>query len=439
MDGWALPFNSFDFVLFLLASFACYQVIPSAIAVRNWFLIAVSLLYYGTWGWWFVPLLGLTAVFDFFVAEKLSKTQGVSQRCWLVASLSFNLALILGFKYSFKMQWVSALPLGLSFYTFQSMSYMLDVYRGVILPATFRQYFASITFFPHLLAGPIVRSNFLIPQLQKKYAVSWPVLQQAIWLLACGACKKSLADWMGGLVDSAYGQQTDTWSNALLASMGFVVQMYGDFSGYSDMARGSALLFGIELPVNFFKPFSASTPADYYSKRWHVSLASWIHDYLYVPLTLFLGRRGISTPGVVVILTMGIMGLWHGLGMNFVVWGIYVGCVLALAHFAWPTKRVLGTCLTFYLVMVGLVIFRSPDLSKAGEVLLSLHGQVSGVGAWPAIAFTFALLFVMHGLSHLSDVWWPRRVWSWYVGVVLMGTVAFSIGRSGTSFIYFHF
>lgn len=434
-----MPFNSFEFALFLLASFACYQVIPSAISIRSWFLIAVSLLYYGTWGWWFVPLLVFTAVFDFFVAERLVKTQGLQQRAWLVGSIGFNLALILGFKYSFKMSWVSALPLGLSFYTFQSMSYMVDVYRGVSLPASFRQYFTSITFFPHLLAGPIVRANFLIPQLQKKYTLTWDSMRLALWLLLCGACKKSLADWMGGLVDSAYGSEVDTWSKAILASVGFVVQMYGDFSGYSDMARGSALLFGIELPVNFFKPFSATSPLEYYSKRWHVSLASWIHDYLYVPVTLFLGRRGVFAPGVAVIFTMGLMGLWHGLGVNFIVWGLYVGCVLCIANLTWKLKGVWGIGVTFYVVMLGLVLFRSPDLSKAGEVLLSLHGQASGIGAWPAIVFTFGMLFVMHGLSHLSDVWQPRRLWSWYVGIVLMGTVAFSIGRSGTSFIYFHF
>mgnify|MGYP003915212049 CR=1 FL=1 len=437
--GEALPFNSFEFALFLLASFACYQVISSAIAVRTWFLIVVSLLYYGSWGVWFVPLLVFTVVLDFFVAEKIAKTQAREQKAWLVGSLGFNIALIVGFKSAFKLAWVSALPLGLSFYTFQSMSYMLDVYRGVCVPANFRQYFASITFFPQLLAGPIVRANFLIPQLQKTYALSWPTIRLSLWLLACGACKKSLADWMGGFVDRAYEDEVGVWSNAILASFGFVVQMYGDFSGYSDMARGSALLFGIELPVNFFKPFSATSPQEYYSKRWHVSLASWIHDYLYVPVTLFLGRRGVRAPVVAVLFTMGLMGLWHGLGVNFVAWGLYVGGVLCLAQLAWRLKGVVGTVVTFYLVTVGLVLFRAPDLAKAAEILLALHGQVSGIGAVPAVGFTLCMIFLMHGLSHVSDVWQPRRLWVWYVGTVLMGTVAFSIGRSGTSFIYFHF
>lgn len=421
-----------------------YQALPASPQVRGWFLVAASVVFYGSWARWFVPLLCLTAVVDFYVAGRLAEKAAPRRQLLLVGSLSFNLLLIVGFKVGLKLGWTDTIPLGLSFYTFQSMAYVIDVYRGVSVPASFRSYLSSITFFPHLVAGPIVRTNFLIPQFLRLTSVSWPLLRSALWLLACGTCKKSLADWVGGHVDAAYGAEALSWSDAIVASVGFVVQMYGDFSGYTDIARGSAKVFGVELPVNFLRPFSAASPMEYYSKRWHVSLATWIHDYLYVPLALYLGRRGVVGFGAALVGTMALMGLWHGLGWNFLCWGLYVGVILTIGKLAWERWPVwlagpLGVALTFYLVTIGLVIFRSPDMARASEVLWSLHGGASSAGSAPVVLFVLALGFLMHGLSYLSDCWEPAAEWAWYGGVVLLGSVAFSLGKSGTSFIYFHF
>ena len=439
-----MPFNSLDYLIFLTVIFLCSQALPATAVVRSWFLIFASLVFYGSWNVWFVPLLCLTAVVDFYVAGQLVKGPASRRHLWLVGSLGFNLLLIFGFKLGFNLGWVETIPLGLSFYTFQSMAYVLDVYRDVSGPVAFRSYLSSITFFPHLVAGPIVRTNFLIPQFEKIPEVTWPMVRSGMWLISCGLCKKSLADWMGGWVDTAYETEMVSGSQALVASVGFVAQIYGDFSGYTDIARGSARFFGIELPFNFFRPFSAASPMEYYSKRWHVSLATWIHDYLYVPVALFLGRRGVTSLSVAVIATMAMMGVWHGLGWNYVLWGLYVGVVLTVAKTAWtrwPAMLAgpLGVALTFYLVTIGLVVFRSPTWGQVGDILLQLHGGGESVGSLFVIAYVVALVLIMHGLSYLSDGGEPTQEFPWYVGVVVLGAIAFSIGKSGTNFIYFHF
>jgi alginate O-acetyltransferase complex protein AlgI len=363
------------------------------------FIALASTVFYAYTGelWYLAPLLG-SAVFDFSMGRFLERAQDPRLRRLLVcASLTANLGLLAYFKYAGLLTSIFAasgtsgaamvLPAGISFYTFQSTSYVIDVYRKQVRAArSLLEYYAFVAFFPQLVAGPITRYEPLSTQLRaltrRELA---PQIARGVFLFCMGLCKKVLladriANQIAPLI-ATIGEQTLLLS--WLALVGYGLQIYFDFSGYSDMARGIANMLGVQLPVNFDSPYKSISPRDFW-RRWHITLSQWIRDYLYFSVG---GNRG-SAARVAwnVVLTMGLAGLWHGARWTFLAWGLYHG-VLLVAYRVLQTrwdKLPLGArrTLMFALTMVGWVFFRADDFSHA----MHWFGALIGLNGFVAIA-----------------------------------------------------
>ncbi len=398
-----MQFNSFVYLLiFLPAVFVLYWL-SHRHALANAVLIVASYIFYG-WGEpWVVVLLISSSVVDYGIGKAMmrSKTMGMN-RLMLVLSLLYNLGLLAAFKY---WDWLVTLlgitwhghpithgigvPPGLSFYTFQTLSYTIDIYRRRIKPqGTLLDYLAFVAFFPHLVAGPIMRARDLLPQLARVRAFVTPkAAEAAFFLIAWGLFKKiAIADNMGNLIKLAKLHMEDTPGAGLMLVLAFCFQIYCDFSAYTDIARGSAKLFSVRLRRNFFTPYFSMSPSDFW-RRWHRSLSSWVRDYLYIPL----GGNRCSLPRNLfnLLFTMGIIGLWHGAGIFFVLWGFYNGLLLAIYRLLPIDKflmrtlgqkagRVIATLLMFCLVLFGWLLFysRTPEeFFQYGNSTLALFSQ----------------------------------------------------------------
>jgi alginate O-acetyltransferase complex protein AlgI len=346
------------------------------------------------------------------------------------------------------------LPIGISFYTFQSISYVVDVYRGTFgVRKTIREYLAALTFFPHLVAGPIVRSSFILPQFDKFTPARWDACVAGFLLIAVGLLKKTAADLLGVVADGTFDaagpfSAVESWTG----SLAFAGQVYGDFSGYSDMATGLALLLGIMLPPNFNLPYLAWSPVEFW-RRWHISLSTWLRDYLYISLG---GSRGTAWRTYVNLgLTMLLGGLWHGASWTFVLWGLYHGLLLTGTHLitrrgksnpnAFRIPAVVKVALTFYLVTIGWVLFRAKSLDGAFEILRGMHlpDKASEMGF--AATLTLLLTVIVLVGCHLLDwvalhtkglIGKPWRVWPL---ITLCTALAILLGGSDRPFIYFQF
>jgi len=388
-------------VAFLPLVLGVYLALRPLVALRPYVLIAASLVFYTYWDWRFTPILLLSILINYLVGATLDRLRPGSpaRRLAAAAGVAFNLALLGWFKYA---DWLIAeltpsgaeagtagftaiasigLPLGISFYTFQQISYLIDRYRGhgtVSDPATYAAY---VSFFPQLVAGPIVLHRTLAPQLRERLDGATYLLRFLLGLLvfAIGFVKKIyLADNLAVFANQAFGlaqQQALTLWEAWLGVFGYGLQLYFDFSGYSDMAIGLGLLFGFRLPVNFDSPYRATSIIDFW-RRWHISLSGFLRDYLYVPL----GGSRMAQPRVAanLMLVMLLGGLWHGAGWTFLAWGGYHGILLVANHWwrrlrpeARP-NRVLAWATTLVLVMVGWVFFRAADLETAVSILASM-------------------------------------------------------------------
>jgi len=348
------------------------------------------------------------------------------------------------------------LPLGLSFITFTLTAYIVNVYRREF-PADHRAttVLGYVLFFPHLIAGPILRPHELIPQLEHPRARPLARFAAPVAIFTIGLVKKlAFADQIGETVDAIYGQSAGSLSgpSALLAIYGFSAQIYCDFSGYTDMAIGLALMLGVRLPNNFLRPYAARSIVDFW-RRWHITLSFWLRDYLYIPLGGSRGGRVPETRNI--IATMALGGLWHGASWTFVMWGLFHGIGVSLTHAA---KRVMNgslaipawvaMVLTFHFVAIGWVFFRAPDVLTAASVLASL---VTG-GGWQDAGFVsrhafVLLLLTVFLLTHRFDdhrririaarrlraeVLWPALILLWIVAITV------SQGSSA-KFIYFDF
>ena len=301
------------------------------------------------------------------------------------------------------------LPLGISFYTFETIAYVVDVYRRR-LPAERHplDYALFLLFFPHLIAGPIVRAHQFLPQVRRDRRLDWSRVELGVRLFVFGMLKKVVADQLAMLVDPVFGRP-DAYATSTIwtAVVCYAVQIYCDFSGYSDMAIGGAHVLGIKLPTNFRMPYFAASPAEFW-RRWHITLSTWLRDYLYIPLGG--NRHGAWQTYRNLMLTMLLGGLWHGAAWTFVVWGGYHGLLLVVQRaISWPswtrsaTLRPARVTLTFLLVCVGWVFFRAGSLAVAGTVLRA-HGD-AGVRhrADPATS---------RCSSASSSAWCSRRIWS---------------------------
>jgi len=337
-------FNQIDFFIFLTVVFTAYWKIRQNRA-RIILLLSASLIFYMSWNTWHVIIILMITAGD-YMSGRLMEVYPRHKRIYLVIAVSLNICVLFVFKYfNFFMSTISVvfgslpgtesissgllLPIGISFYIFQSMSHTIEVYRGTIKPEkSFINYAVFVSFFPQLVAGPIVRAKDFLCQIDKKKIFLTRRFYLGIIFILCGLCKKIIiADYLGAvLVDGVYANpHLHTFIDSLLALYGYAFQIYNDFSGYTDIAIGSAMLFGYRLPVNFNSPYIASSLKDFW-KRWHISLSGWIRDYLYVSL----GGSRVKKLKIVrnILLTWLICGLWHGASWHFVLWGLMHGAAL---------------------------------------------------------------------------------------------------------------
>lgn len=478
-------FNSFEFLVFLPIVFLLYWFVFKSLRWQNLFVVAASYLFYGWWDWRFLLLIALTTFCSFGSGLMLEKAEGNRKKQkWISASnITLNLFILCLFKYynffgenlemlfqtfGFQLDWVTLdilLPVGISFYTFQALSYTIDVYRHQIKPTHDPvAFFAFISFFPQLVAGPIERATNLLPQFLRArtfdYGKAVDGMRQILW----GLFKKMVvADNCAVAVNQIFAvyQHLDGF-NLLLGAIFFTFQIYGDFSGYSDIAIGTARLFGISLMRNFNFPYFSRDIAEFW-RRWHISLTTWFRDYIYIPLG---GSRcshwKVARNTLVIFL---VSGFWHGANWTFICWGLFHALLFFPLLFAGKNRKytdvvakgrllpslketfqMLGT---FFLAVVGWVIFRAETLHQALEYLYCMVTKfqicMPGYGK-RAIVYIFFLLLVewlqrekQHGLQ-LDDcqgVLKYRGVrWGMYI---LLAFVILSLSGTQAEFIYFQF
>lgn len=383
-------FNSFIFFIFLGIVLPTFYLLPNKRS-KNIFLLLASYFFYGYWDWRFCSLLFLSSIIDYWVALAIDKSEDpVRRKNFLYVSLISNLGILGFFKYfnffvdSFHVMSSKfglhldylhmniILPVGISFYTFQTLSYTIDVYkRELKATSDFIDFSLFVSFFPQLVAGPIERATNLLPQVQNDFRANWDQVKQGIVLIVIGMFRKvMIGDTTGRYVDQIFGNLEQYKSIEILAGLLlFTVQIYADFSGYSHIARGTAKLMGIELMKNFEQPYLSKNITEFW-RRWHISLSTWLKDYLYIALGG--NKKGINRTYINLMLTMLLGGLWHGASWNFVIWGGLHGTYLAVhkkmlgdqkVHASRISKltidNVTGIIVTFILVVFTWLFFRS--------------------------------------------------------------------------------
>ena len=366
---------------------------------QNFFLLVASYVFYGFWDWRFNFLLLASTVVDFYVGRKLYATNNQKRRKLLLfVSVGVNLSILGFFKYfNFFLDSAAALastigfdphipvlriilPVGISFYTFQTMSYTIDIYRGRLEPTKdFVDFALFVSFFPQLVAGPIERAVNLLPQISNPRSVTHEKILTGLNLVLLGYFKKiAIADTLAPIADKFFTEPGGMTSGQLWTGVyAFSLQIYGDFSGYTDIARGIALILGFHLMKNFEAPYLSRNITEFW-RRWHISLSTWLRDYLYIPLGG--NRKGKYRTYANLMITMFLGGLWHGAAWNFVIWGVAHGVYLAgerillrgkKPDLTWPrtipgwTIDILKILFTFHLVTLTWVLFRSPTFASA--------------------------------------------------------------------------
>ncbi len=433
-------FNSYVFWLFFLLVAAAYWRLPHR--GQNRLLLAASYVFYGWWDWRFLSLIVVSTLVDFGVARRLTAVAAPRRRrLWLLVSVATNLGLLGAFKYFGFFAAEAAgllralglgadlptlrviLPVGISFYTFQTMSYTIDVYRGRAEPARSLPDFALfVCFFPQLVAGPIERYHRLMPQIAGPRRRAPGDFAEGLHHVLLGLFKKVVvADNLAVLANAVFGGDPAalTGGQVLVGVYAFAFQIYGDFSGYSSIAQGVAKWLGFDLSTNFRLPYFAVSPSDLW-RRWHVTLSSWLRDYLYVPLGGNRGGRARTYRNL--LLTMLLGGLWHGAGWTFVAWGLFHGLILVLwrvaaelrrsprpaaAAASWPWWRRVGAALLmFHLTCVSWLLFRSRSIGQAWDLLRRI---VAGPWLDPVAVYGLGVLafFVLPLL--LLELWLERR------------------------------
>lgn len=346
-----MAFDSIEFLVFFTTFLCVYWLLGERRGAQNLLILAGSYFFYGWWDWRFLALIAGSSLLDFVIGKKLADTSmSESARKRLVAtSITANLSLLGFFKYcnffieslSDVLQWIGIengldtlpiiLPVGISFYTFQSMAYTIDVYRGKVTAETdLITFLAYISFFPQLVAGPIERADRLLPQFHRYRELTELTVRNAIMSMSYGFLLKLLvSNVCSGFVSIGFHENnTNGWSS-ILAVLFFALQIYADFYAYSLIAKGAAGLLGIQLTDNFRQPYFAANPSDFWH-RWHVSLSTWLRDYLYIPLGGSRGTKALLIRNLMVTMILG--GLWHGASWNFIWWGAGHGLILLVFH-----------------------------------------------------------------------------------------------------------
>lgn len=422
-------FNSFFFWVFFLAVLSLYWRLSHR--GQNLLLLVASYYFYGCWDWRFLGLIFATTTWDFFLARWIAATEAPGRRkALLVLAITVSLSVLGFFKYyGFFAQelatWMTSLgltpllptlqivlPVGISFMTFQSLSYTIDVYKREIQPArNFIDFALYIAFFPQLVAGPIERAKTLFPQVIKARKWQPQFFAEGLHDIVLGLFQKVVVgDNMAVLVNCVFATPTNelTGTEVLLGIYAFAFQIYGDFAGYSSMARGVARWLGFDLMLNFRNPYFAIDPSDFW-RRWHISLSQWLRDYLYIPLGG--NRGGALQTNRNLMLTMLLGGLWHGANWTFILWGALHGLLLCGYRAVVPTVpesqmtwagRLGRMVLMFHLVCLGWLLFRAESISQAGAMLGQL---VTTVGMTPLASTILGTMLLCAGPLMLYEAW----------------------------------
>ena len=459
-------FTSRDFLAFLAIVFTLYWSLPRK-GFQNVLLLVASYVFYGWIHPWFCVLIATSTLVDYVCGRAMQHS--TARRSWLTLSLVVNLGMLGVFKYFtfFADSAIAAmaslgleveplsfrilLPAGISFYTFQTLSYTIDIYRGQMEPRrNFVDFALFVSFFPQLVAGPIERARRFLPQIESPRSWQWERVSHAFTLIVRGYLKKLVvADNIAIVVNKVFMLEEPTLVFLFVGALAFAMQVYGDFSAYTDIARGCAKLLGFELTKNFDSPYLSISPSDHW-RRWHITLSTWIRDYLYIPI----GGSRVKTPLAlcgVFVATMGLSGLWHGAAWNFVLWGIYHGLLIFGYHVLgfggrWrPATRLghVGACATmFSFTCFGYLMFRASDM---GWLLRALYNCEPGFGGdqWVASLYALSLVLLYSAPLFVLGIWkWcSLRSAPWNIalnGMSLAAIVAFG-QDAAVDFVYFQF
>lgn len=428
-----MQFNSFVFWIFFAVVLLLVRLLPHR--GQNRMLLVASYVFYAWWDWRFLSLIVISTCVDYFVALGISTSQNRRRkRVLCIVSVCVNLSILGVFKYyGFFADQLGhilsvigltlgpasrsiILPLGISFYTFQTMSYTIDVFRGTAEPErNFFDFALYVSFFPQLVAGPIERASRLLPQITSPRTYTSAAFSEGLLLIITGLFKKIvIADNMAPLVNTIFARSSPVSGlECWIAVYAFALQIYGDFSGYSAIARGTARLLGFNLMTNFRMPYMASSPAEFW-RRWHISLSTWLRDYLYVPMGG--NRHGTAVTYRNIAITMLLGGLWHGASWTFIAWGAYHGALLLAfrpferriqAAGTRPTGplRILKTAVFFHLVCLGWLLFRSDTIGQAATMARFMFTNFT---VTPMISYGAATILFFAGPLLLLESWYER-------------------------------
>lgn len=479
-----MVFNSVTFFIFLFFTFLIYlKAAKHSVKSGNFILLSASYIFYGWWDWRFLFLILISSLTDYIIGLKIFETHSKRRRKMLLAlSLIINLGMLFVFKYFnfFVDTFLAAfgngenennliriiLPVGISFYTFQTLSYTIDIYRRQLTPTkSVITFLTFVSFFPQLVAGPIERAGRLIPQFEKKFEFDYHQASSGMRLMLWGLFKKVvIADQAAVLVNAVY-QTPESYDgiSLIIATLLFGFQIYCDFSGYSDIAIGTARLFGIELMTNFRTPYFASSIKDFWH-RWHISLSTWFRDYVYIPLGG--NRTNNFRKHLNILITFTLSGLWHGANITFILWGFLHGLLYFIESLISPLKfinkkaiTIAGIISTYLAVNFLWIFFRAEswaqakniieiifNLQKGGSESITSLLHVSGILTEPGrmLVFIFPFFILTEIILNKKEIplflgTTPRLVrWGFYY-IILFAILFFGVLNSAPQFIYFQF
>ena len=463
-----MNFTSAVFLYFCLCFFPVYLLVARRLRWRNLFILGMSYLFYGWWDWRFLILIAVTCFVDYNVARAIEDSvEQARKKFFLWISLASNLGVLAFFKYfnffvgsgESILRWFGLhpstatlsiiLPVGISFYTFQSIAYVVDVYRGKIRAERDAVlFFAYVSYFPQLAAGPIERAGHLLTQFREVRLPTKAGVTQGVWLVVQGYFTKMVvADTLAPWVDLGFhANQTLGWST-LLATLAFGLQIYGDFKGYSLIAKGVAAFMGFELMWNFDRPYWSTSVQDFWH-RWHISLSTWLRDYLFIPLGG--SRAGPSRVCLNLMLTMLLGGLWHGAGWNFLIWGGWHGLALCV-HYLWKQRvgerkpSFGGWLLTMVVVFIGWFFFRATE-APVWQHMITALGNLAWLPAHTVMLRTIVLVALPVGLLEYLEFTRGRdlrfefnRFWLAGLEALMLVLIFAASQRPSADFIYFQF
>ncbi|WP_339710943.1 MBOAT family O-acyltransferase [uncultured Kriegella sp.] len=482
-------FNSIDFVIFFPVVFVLYWVCSTNLRLRNSFILASSYVFYGWWDWKFLGLIIISSFVDYYVGKKLGKEKSEKRRKLLLyLSLFVNLGFLLYFKYFnfFIDSFASAftllgkpletstlniiLPVGISFYTFQTLSYTIDVYRNKLGPTdNILSFFAFVAFFPQLVAGPIERASHLLPQFSKLYRFNIDEVRSGLQLMLWGFFKKVvIADRLAILVNTVYNNPgAHSGIDFTIATLFFAFQIYCDFSGYSDIAIGLARTMGFDLMKNFDSPYFSKSITEFW-RRWHISLSTWFRDYVYIPLGG--SKKGKNRTYINLFTVFLVSGLWHGAAITFIIWGALHGVVIVLEKATKTIRnnvfqligldkdvfsnRLFFGFVTFSIVAFAWIFFRSNSFSDAQLIIskivslemseLSKDIGLSNFNFNLSIVLILTLILIEYANKRISFSGFVNsqsRVFRWAIYTVSILFILFYgvYGEDSPEFIYFQF